>query len=60
VEQVLRKMDFEPLVADKVERMEPPTEEQLTIIRAQIDPGGLTVSRGEWFAIDQETGQRIQ
>lgn len=60
VEQVLSKMEFEPLVADKVERMEPPTEEQLTIIRAQIDPGGLTVSRGEWFAIDQETGQRVQ
>jgi hypothetical protein len=43
-----------------VERMEPPTDEELTIIRAQIDPGGLTVSRGEWIAIDRETGQRAQ
>ena len=60
VEQVLSKMEFEPLIADKVERMEPPSDEQLTIIRAQIDPGGLTVSRGEWFAIDRETGQRAQ
>lgn len=60
VEQVLSKMEFEPLIADKVERMEPPTDEALTIIRAQIDPGGLTVSRGEWFAIDRETGQRAQ
>lgn len=58
VEQVLSKMEFEPLIADKVERMEPPTDEELTIIRAQIDPGGLTVSRGEWIAIDRETGQR--
>jgi glutaconate CoA-transferase subunit B len=60
VEQVLSKMEFEPLIADKVERMEPPTDEELTIIRAQIDPGGLTVSRGEWIAIDRETGQRAQ
>lgn len=59
-EQVLSKMEFEPLIADKVERMEPPTEEELTIIRAQIDPGGLTVSRGEWFNIDRATGQRVQ
>jgi len=57
-EQVLSKMEFEPLIADKLERMEPPTEEQLTIIRSQIDPGGLTVSRGEWFTIDRDTGQR--
>jgi len=60
VEQVLSKMEFEPLVADKVERMEPPTEEELTVIRAQIDPGGLTVSRGEWIAIDCDSGQRVQ
>ncbi len=60
VEQVLSKMEFKPLVADKVERMEPPTDEQLTIIRSQIDPGGLTVSRGEWYAIDRETGERAQ
>ncbi len=60
VEQVLSKMEFEPLIADKLERMELPTDEELTIIRSQIDPGGLTVSRGEWFAIDRETGQRAQ
>lgn len=59
-EQVLSKMEFEPLIADKLERMEPPTEEELTIIRAQIDPGGLTVSRGEWFTIDRATGQRVK
>jgi glutaconate CoA-transferase subunit B len=57
-EEVLSKMEFEPLIADKLERMEPPTEEELTIIRAEIDPGGLTVSRGEWFTIDRATGQR--
>ncbi|MDP2949724.1 MAG: CoA-transferase [Chloroflexota bacterium] len=58
-EEVLSKMEFEPLIADQVERMEPPTEEELAIIRAEIDPGGLTVSRGEWFTIDSESGQRV-
>jgi len=59
-EEVLSKMEFEPLIADKLERMEPPTEEELTIIRSEIDPGGLTVSRGEWYAIDRDSGQRIR
>jgi glutaconate CoA-transferase subunit B len=58
VDDVLAKMEFKPLIADKLERMEPPTDEQLNIIRSQIDPGGLTVGRGEWISIDQETGQR--
>ncbi|MGQ9572084.1 MAG: CoA-transferase subunit beta [Dehalococcoidia bacterium] len=60
VEEVLGKMDFEPLIADKLERMEPPTDEELTIIRAEIDPSGLTVSRGEWYTIDRASGQRIR
>ena len=59
-EEVLSKMEFEPLIADKLERMEPPTDDELTVIRSQIDPGGLTVSRGEWFTIDRETGQRVR
>lgn len=59
-EQVLAKMEFEPLVAQKIELMAPPTEEQLTLIRSQIDPGGLTVSRGEWMGIDRESGQRVK
>ncbi|MDO8612596.1 MAG: CoA-transferase [Dehalococcoidia bacterium] len=58
VEQVLSKMEFEPLIADKIERMEPPTEEQLNVIRTDLDPGGLAVSRGEWITIDRATGQR--
>jgi acyl CoA:acetate/3-ketoacid CoA transferase beta subunit len=58
-EEVLSKMEFEPLVSDKLERMAPPTEEQLTLIRSQIDPGGLVVSRGEWITIDRDSGQRV-
>ena len=58
-EEVLSKMEFEPLIADKLERMKPPTEEELTTIRTEIDPGGLTVSRGKWFTIDRATVQRV-
>lgn len=59
-DQVLAEMEFEPIVADQLGKMAPPTEEQLTTIRSLIDPGGLTVSRGEWIKIDSETGQKIE
>ena len=58
VEQVLGKMEFEPLIAGKIERMEPPTDEELNVIRTLLDPGGLAVSRGEGITIDAATGQR--
>jgi glutaconate CoA-transferase subunit B len=58
-EEVLSKMDFEPLIAAKIETMQPPADEQLAIIRSQIDPGGLTVSRGEWYTIDADSGKRV-
>jgi glutaconate CoA-transferase subunit B len=58
VDEVVARMEFKPLVAAKVERMEPPTEEQLETIRTLLDPGGLAVSRGEWITIDCATGQR--
>ena len=58
VEEVLDKMEFRPLVAPKMGMMEAPSEEELKIIRADIDPGGLTTGRGEWMTIDCETGKR--
>ncbi len=57
-EGVLSKMEFEPLIADELERMEVPSEEELNLIRADIDPGGFSTSRGEWITIDRATGQR--
>jgi glutaconate CoA-transferase subunit B len=58
VDEVLARMEFKPLVAANVERMEPPNDEQLETIRTLLDPGGLAVSRGEWITIDSATGQR--
>ncbi|MGB6836844.1 MAG: CoA-transferase [Dehalococcoidia bacterium] len=53
VEEVLARMEFEPLIADKVEELAPPTEEELAILRAEIDPSGYTLSRGEWFTVER-------
>jgi acyl CoA:acetate/3-ketoacid CoA transferase len=49
VQEVLEKMDFEPLIASKLERMEPPTEEELHVMRVRLDPLGVTISDGEWI-----------
>jgi hypothetical protein len=38
--------------------MKVPTEEELNMIRADIDPGGLSTGRGEWMTIDLTTGRR--
>jgi len=52
VEEVLSKMDFEPLMADKVETLKPPTEEELNILRTQMDPEGRVIGAGEWIVLD--------
>ena len=53
LEEVLARMDFEPLIADPLEELAPPTEEELSILRAEIDPSGYTLSRGEWFTVER-------
>jgi len=58
VDEVLEKMDFRPLIANNLGRMEVPSEDELKIIRADIDPGGLSTGRGEWMTIDSTTGKR--
>jgi glutaconate CoA-transferase, subunit B len=37
-EDVLKNMEFEPLVAKRVEELKPPTEEELRLLREEIDP----------------------
>jgi glutaconate CoA-transferase subunit B len=50
-DEVMEEMDFEPLVADPLETVTPPTEEQLTILRGQIDPEGRIVGQGNWIEL---------
>ena len=60
LDEALSKMEFRPLIADQLEQMPPPSEEELTIIRAEIDPGGLGTTRGaEWISIDRASGRPV-
>ncbi len=45
VQAVVKEMDFEPLVADPVQTLEPPTAEELRVLREEIDPSGVVIGR---------------
>ncbi len=49
---VLEGMGFEPLLDGKLQEMEPPSEEELRILRQEIDPSGLII-RGEPMRVEQ-------
>jgi len=59
-ESVLAKMEFQPLVAGSLEEMNVPSDDELNIIRADIDPGGFSTSRGQWMSVERATGQLAQ
>jgi glutaconate CoA-transferase subunit B len=49
VEQVLQEMDFEPAMADEIESVQTPTEEELIILRTQLDVRGQITDVGRWI-----------
>jgi len=53
VEDVLAEMDFEPLIGEPLGTVALPTEEQLEILRTEIDPEGRTIGRGQWLSYKQ-------
>jgi acyl CoA:acetate/3-ketoacid CoA transferase beta subunit len=56
VEQVLAECEHQPLVAEYVETLDTPTEEELDILRGQLDPTGQnTARRSEWVLLDGES-----
>ena len=42
-------MVFEPLIADKLGTMTAPTEEQLNMLRLEIEPEGQVIHAAEWI-----------
>ncbi|MDD4858837.1 MAG: hypothetical protein PHR56_01330 [Dehalococcoidales bacterium] len=52
VDEVLSNMSFKPLIADKLEKLAPPTEEELVILRSELDPGGRTSGEGKWINLE--------
>ncbi len=51
VDDVVAEMEFEPLVAPTLERIDVPSEEELAALRAEVDPTGRTV-RGRWITVE--------
>ncbi len=45
VREVLDEMEFEPLMADPAQVLEPPTAEELRILREEIDPSRAVIGR---------------
>jgi acyl CoA:acetate/3-ketoacid CoA transferase beta subunit len=51
VDMVLAEMSFAPKMAPQIETLNPPTEEELTIIRSSLDVEGQTTGRGQWIEL---------
>lgn len=47
VDEVLANMAFEPVIEGKVEELEPPRDEELRLLREEIDPSKLIIGRGK-------------
>jgi len=55
VEEVRAQVGFDLLVARDLADLPPPTEDELTVLRSQIDPGGRTIG-GDWIALEEHAG----
>ncbi|MBI4571169.1 MAG: acyl CoA--acetate/3-ketoacid CoA transferase subunit beta [Chloroflexi bacterium] len=53
VNDVLAEMEFEPLVANELDTLDVPSEEELTVLRSEVDPTGRTI-RGRWLTVEIE------
>ncbi len=56
VEQVLSECEYPPVVADTVATLDSPTEEELHILRTQLDPRGQNTEKSAWVIYDAEAG----
>ena len=57
VDMVLAEMSFMPKMAPKIAILDPPTEEELTVIRSSLDVDGQTTGRGQW--VELRDGQYV-
>jgi len=54
VDSIMSRMEFEPLVDTEPKVFEPPTVDELAVLRAEVDPTGRTIA-GEWIVYDLES-----
>jgi len=52
-DEVCAQIEFEPLVAARVETLDPPAENELDLLRTQIDPTGRTIA-GDWILLERD------
>ena len=58
VDDVLAECEYLPVVADDVAVLDTPTEEELEILRTELDPRGQnTGERGTWVIYDADSGE---
>jgi hypothetical protein len=60
VDQILAEMSFKPAIAPKLGVLEVPTEEELLVLRTQIDVGGQVTDRGRWIELKDGKYQLAQ
>ena len=58
VEEVIDNMEFEPIVPEKIDKLEPPREEELTVLRTQLDPSGRAIGEGKWIDLGAGLGSK--
>jgi glutaconate CoA-transferase subunit B len=51
VDDVLKEMQFKPLIAEEVQNIAPPTEEELRLLREEIDPSKSIIGKGKLIKI---------
>jgi len=51
VEQVLAEMDFEPAMADKIETLDTPRDEDLVLLRSELDVRGQITDVSRWIEL---------
>ena len=57
VDQVLAQMEFEPIISDPVETLDIPSEEELHVLRTEVETTGRGLL-GEWITVEKE-GDRV-
>ena len=61
VEQVLAEMSFEPKMAKEIETLETPTEEELAVLRSELDQRGQITDVGKpIIRLDDGTCQFVE
>ncbi len=55
VDEVLAEMEFAPVIGRDVQTLEPPSEQELDLLRTQIDPTGRTIA-GDWILLERDGG----